>query len=199
MWLTYTNGVINTKEVHFKELDVHDLDIRIGRCMEANHMPASPKITYDYAVAAWDRGLDRYCTDAELLKIIKGDDEMTETEKTGTGNDKMMKISFTNVLDKGDRKYKLDFENVMTYDKCPREYLAGKPRMYYRSGDDRLLFTTDVTGLDAHYNRGELVDEATMNKIIDAAKACGERLYAIKNRIREDQKNWEGKTTTYYI
>lgn len=160
-------------------------------------MPASPKITYDYAVAAWDRGLDRYCTDAELLKIIKGDDEMTETEKTGTGNDKMMKISFTNVLDKGDRKYKLDFENVMTYDKCPREYLGDKPCMYYRPGDERLMF--NVPGLDSYYGRGELVDEATMNKIVDAAKECGNRLYEIKNRIRDDKKNWEGKTTVYHI
>lgn len=113
----------------------------------------------------------------------------------------MTSIIVERVIHDGKRAYKIiDFVDFLRYVDLPSEYKLGCPAMF-RSPSPRKFIKVYATNPSAseNYYVGQVLKPQEFEMMVQAMKASGARLAGIKERIRQDAKDWVGKTIEVVI
>lgn len=107
-----------------------------------------------------------------------------------------MKIRFENVLERGERMYRITgFENVIEYNDLPEKYTAKGPAFWKESGVRESIWTKTADHIHDSYAVG---DKITVQKKIEFDSLlveAGKRLRDINKNIETQNRDWVGKTT----
>ncbi len=105
---------------------------------------------------------------------------------------KQVKIKTRKEIQRGEKGYVfIGSTGVARRDELPKEYLEGNP-MFHLYGDNGQSIYIQNTYI---LREGEFYMEEVFNKRLSSLKDGGNRLHQIMERIREDEKIWNGEET----
>jgi hypothetical protein len=138
------------------------------------------------------------CGEPEIV-LESGQPEEVEPPVVVEAHHGPIKVTLTNVLDRGNRRVKMTVENMKTESELPDEYRYGEPRVVPASDGLRILYReTGQSPAGTIYLTNEMdLDLAEM--YIEIIKAAADELKRINARIADDKANWEGRQTVYVI
>ena len=111
----------------------------------------------------------------------------------------MTSIIVERIMHYGDRAYKIiDFVDFLKYLDLPSEYREGYPVMFRGDtcdGERKFIKVFAERSLaSVNYYVGQVLKPQEFRALVQVMKASGARLAGIKERIRQDAKDWVGKT-----
>lgn len=125
---------------------------------------------------------------------------MIQQTSSNTHNSQQATVSFEQIVECGERKFKLTgWKRVFSLKKLPAEYL--KDGAYFFSYDSHQDSYIHLSTKDTFFTLriGRIVDEKEFLIINQELKDAGYRLTVINKRIKENNKYWAGRKITIII